>query len=199
VTPLQTERLLLRPWRSSDRAPFAALNDDPEVMEYFPARLTRAQSDAMADRMQSAIDANGWGLWALERRDTGEFIGFTGLQVPTYEFAFMPVVEVGWRLARQAWGHGFATEAAAASLDYGFEELDLEEIVAMTSVHNARSQAVMRRLGMVRDPADDFEHPAYDSSDPLRQHVLYRLGRDSWRDGDRLALGRTQRLPGDMT
>jgi ribosomal-protein-alanine N-acetyltransferase len=199
VTPLQTGRLLLRQWRDSDRAAFAELNDDTEVMQYFPSRLSRAESDAFADRLAGAIETNGWGLWAVERRDTGEFIGFTGLQVPTYDFPFMPVVEVGWRLARPAWGRGFATEAAVASLDYGFEELDLDEIVAMTSEPNMRSRAVMDRLGMVHDPAEDFDHPAYELSDPLRRHLLYRLGRDTWRDADRAATDRTAGLPRSAT
>lgn len=199
MKPLQTGRLLLRQWRDSDRGAFAELNDDTEVMQYFPSRLSRAESDALADRLAGAIETNGWGLWAVERRDTGEFIGFAGLQVPTYDFPFMPVVEVGWRLARPAWGRGFATEAAVASLDYGFEELDLDEIVAMTSERNTRSRALMDRLGMVHDPAEDFDHPAYDLSDPLRRHLLYRLGRDTWRDTDRAATDRTAGLPRSAT
>jgi RimJ/RimL family protein N-acetyltransferase len=176
---LVTERLLLRPWRDEDFAPFAALNADPEVMRYFPGPLTREESDAMAARIAAAIERDGWGLWAVERRDSGEFIGFTGLAVPRFDFPFLPAVEVGWRLARGAWGHGFATEAALASLDHGFGHLGLEEVVSLTSVQNERSQAVMRRLGMKRDAEGDFEHPAYRPGDPLRAHVLYRLRSDA--------------------
>ncbi len=170
---MQTERLILRRWRPDDREPFAALNADPEVMRYFPAPLSRAESDAFVDFCDARIESEGFGWWALERRDTRAFIGFTGLSRPS----FMPAVEIGWRLARSAWGHGYATEAARACAAFGFDTLELEEVVSFTAAGNARSRAVMERIGMTRDPADDFEHPSLPAGHPLRRHVLYRLRR----------------------
>jgi RimJ/RimL family protein N-acetyltransferase len=178
-----TERLLLRRWREEDRAPFAALNADPAVMEHFPAPLDRAASDAFVDRIVAQHDQHGWGLWALEVRDTGRFIGFTGLAAPRFEAHFTPAVEVGWRLAREAWGFGYATEAAGAATAAGFRELGLDEIVSFTAVGNTRSRAVMRRIGMTHDAADDFDHPALPDGHPLRRHVLYRLRRPSGGSG----------------
>jgi RimJ/RimL family protein N-acetyltransferase len=169
-----TERLLLRGWRPQDREPFAALNADPEVMEHFPSTMTRQRSDEMADRLETLFEAQGFGLWAVEVTATGEFIGFTGLSRVPSEAHFAPAVEVGWRLARSAWGHGYATEAARAALAYGFEVAGLDEIVSFTTTTNLRSQAVMRRLGMTRDPAEDFDHPRVDD-ERLRRHVLFRL------------------------
>ena len=175
---LQTERLLLRSWREDDLAPFAALNADPEVMAHFPSALDREASDALAARAQARLDELGYGLWAVEVRATGTFIGFTGLALQTFEAHFTPAVEVGWRLARSAWGHGYASEAARAALAHGFGPAGLDEIVSMTAVTNVRSQRVMQRIGMTRDPADDFEHPNVAEGSPLRPHVLYRIGRD---------------------
>lgn len=173
---IQTERLLLRQWRDEDFEPFAALNADPVVMEFFPSVISRADSDAAAAGNRAHIEEHGWGLWAVEVTDTGDFIGFTGLwSVPPAEFAFAPAVEVGWRLARPYWGHGFATEAARAAVYFGFGELALPEIVSMTSVDNHRSRRVMEKLGMTRDPADDFQHPRVPEGHPTRPHVLYRL------------------------
>lgn len=171
---IDTERLLLRRWRRRDRKPFAALNADPEVMEHFPSRLTRDQSDAMVDRLEELFKSQGFGLWALEVKQTGEFIGFTGLNQVPFHAHFTPAVEIGWRLARSAWGHGYATEAARAALAFGFDVVGLEEVVSFTATTNVRSQAVMRRIGMSRDPADDFDHPRVDD-DRLRRHVLFRL------------------------
>lgn len=173
---LATPRLLLRGWRPSDREPFAAINADPEVMEHFPAPLGRAESDELVDSIEAGFERDGFGLWAVELRKGSGLIGFTGLAVPSFEAPFTPAVEVGWRLARPAWGHGYATEAARASLDFGFEQRDLPEIVSFTSVGNRRSRAVMERLGMTRNPGDDFEHPLIRDGDPLRRHVLYRAG-----------------------
>lgn len=181
VEARRTERLVMRGWRETDRAAWAAMNADPEVMRYFHDTLTREQSDAMLDRMGAALEERGWGLWALERQDTGELIGFTGLAVPAHDLPFQPCVEVGWRLARSAWGLGFATEAGRESLRVGFDEVGLGEVVSMTSVLNGPSRAVMHRLGMTRDPADDFEHPAVPPGHPLRPHVLYRLRADAVR------------------
>ena len=176
-TSLPTDRLLLRRWRPEDRAPFAALNADPEVMEHFPARLTRAESDAFVDRIEAGFAEHGFGLWAVEVRATGEFIGFTGLAVPSFEAPFTPAVEIGWRLARPGLGHGYASEAAGRALDAAFTTYGLAEVVSFTSVTNVRSQAVMRRIGMTHDPADDFDHPRLPPGHRLQRHVLYRATR----------------------
>ncbi len=144
-------------------------------MEHFPGTLTRRESDELVERIEGGFEANGFGLWALEVRGSGEFVGFTGLDVPEFEAHFTPAVEVGWRLARSAWGNGYATEAARAALLFGFEEVGLKEIVSFTTVANRRSRAVMERLGMSHDPADDFDHPSLPRGHPLRPHVLYRL------------------------
>jgi len=173
----------MRRWQPSDRDGFAALNADPEVMAHFPATLDRAASDAFVEKVEAAFEANGFGLWALERIDTGEFIGFTGLNVPRFEAHFLPAVEIGWRLCRPAWGLGFATEAARQALRIGFEEHRLAEIVSFTAAGNAASRAVMRRLGMRHDPAEDFEHPAIPAGHRLRRHVLYRLARADFEAG----------------
>ncbi len=170
---LRTERLILRPWQDADLEPFAALNADPAVMEYFPSLLSRAQSDAMADRIRSHFERYGYGLWAIEVPGVAPFIGFTGLNRPS----FMPDVEVGWRLARSYWRAGYATEAARASLDWGFAHLDVPEIVAMVVPDNLRSQRVMAKLGMQRDEAADFEHPLIPVDSPRRAHWLFRLPR----------------------
>lgn len=171
---IATDRLIMRRWKASDRAPFAALNADPVVMEHFPSTLSTAESDAMVERIEAGFDDKGYGLFALERRDNGAFIGFTGLMLADFDVAFLPAVEVGWRLAADAWGQGFATEAAGAALWFGFEQCGLDEIVSFTAVSNRPSQRVMQRIGMVRDRANDFDHPALAEDDPLRRHVLYR-------------------------
>jgi ribosomal-protein-alanine N-acetyltransferase len=172
---LETERLSLRRWRESDREPFAALNADPEVMEHFPALLSRDESDALVGRIEEGFEERGFGLWAVEAE--GTFIGFTGLTVPRFTAGFTPCVEIGWRLARRAWGYGYATEAATAALGDAFGRLGLEEVVSFTAVQNLRSQAVMRRIGMSRDLAGDFDHPVLPEGSPLRRHVLYRIRR----------------------
>ncbi len=174
---IATDRLLMRSWREEDLAPFAALNADPVVMEHFPSTLTRQESDALVVRIVNQLDTLGFGLWALEVKGTGEFVGFTGLAVQTFPAPFNPSVEVGWRLQRSAWGHGYATEAAFAALDYGFTVAELDEIVSMTAVTNLRSQAVMQRLGMTNDPADDFLHPNVPDGHRVQPHVLYRIRR----------------------
>jgi ribosomal-protein-alanine N-acetyltransferase len=158
-----------------DSEPFAEMNADPQVMEFFLVTLTPEESDALVKRIEAGFDRDGFGLWALEVRKTGEFIGFTGLAPPEFEAHFTPAVEVGWRLAASAWGKGYATEAARAAIAFGFERAGLEEIVSMTSAGNERSRAVMERLGMSRDPADDFDHPGIPAGHPLRRHVLYRI------------------------
>ena len=170
--PIRTERLLLREWREGDRDAWAALNADPEVMRYFPATLDRAASDAAFDRFSSRLVERGWGLWAVDR--AGSFIGFTGLAEPAFDAPFTPAVEIGWRFSRDAWGNGYATEAARAVLAHAFVELGLREVVSFTSVDNYRSRRVMERLGMTHDPRDDFDHPSIERGNPLRRHVLYR-------------------------
>ena len=171
----ETNRLRLRQWKAADRAPFAALNADPRVMQYFPAPLSRVESDALADRCESWIAARGWGFWAVETKATGAFIGFVGLHVPSDMLPFSPCVEIGWRLAFEHWGHGFAFEAAQGALNAAFQTLGLDTIVSFTTVGNARSRAVMERLGM--SASGTFEHPLLPEHHPLRPHCLYRLAR----------------------
>lgn len=181
ITEHRTARLRLRQWRDADREPFARLNADPEVMRHFPAVLSRERSDAAVDVLSRDIAARGWGFWAVERLDSGEFIGFVGLQVPGHPLPCMPCVEIGWRLARAHWHQGFATEAAQESLRVGFDDLGLREIVAFTALGNAPSRAVMTRLGMQHDAQGDFDHPAVPAASPVRRHCLYRLPSDLWR------------------
>ncbi|HEY2385389.1 MAG TPA: GNAT family N-acetyltransferase [Candidatus Binatia bacterium] len=177
VARLRTERLVLRDWRDDDLAPFATLNADPRVTEFLPGPLTAAESDALAARIRAALARHGFGLWAVQIAGGAPFIGFVGLSMPLFAATFTPCTEIGWRLASQHWGHGYASEAARAALGYGFERLGLDEIVAFTSAGNVRSRAVMERIGMTRSPADDFEHPSLSENDPLRPHVLYRARR----------------------
>jgi RimJ/RimL family protein N-acetyltransferase len=174
---LTTERLRLRLWHNDDLPAFAALNSDPRVMQYLPELLDRAQSDALAKRIRENFDRNGFGLWAVEVIGLAGFIGFTGLSVPRFEAHFTPCVEIGWRLAYDHWGHGYATEAARAACDYGFSQLGLKEIVSFTVPANWRSRKVMERLGMTHSSADDFEHPLLPEGHQFRHHVLYRLAR----------------------
>ena len=178
---LSSDRICLRQWRDEDRDAFAELNSDARVMEFFASRLSRAESNSMVDYIQKHFDQHGFGLWAVEVPDVAPFIGFTGLAVPRFSAHFMPCVEIGWRLAFEHWGHGYATEAARLALGYGFGTLALAEVVSFTSVTNRRSRAVMERLGMRRDPADDFDHPALPEAHPLRRHVLYRIDSDDHR------------------
>ncbi len=176
---IDTPRLHLRPWREEDLPAFAAMNADPKVMEFFPKPLDRSESDALADRIRDNFARRGFGLWAVEVPGVAGFIGFVGLSVPGFSAHFTPCVEIGWRLAHEHWGHGYASEAAQASLEFGFGHLALDEIVSFTTAANRRSQAVMERIGMTHSPADDFDHPALPEGHPLRRHVLYRIGRES--------------------
>ena len=155
------------------------MNADPGVMEHFPATLTRAESDALAGRIGAGFAERGFGLWAVEVAGGEPFIGFTGLAVPPFQAHFTPAVEIGWRLARPSWGHGYATEAARRVLDFAFGDLGLPEVVSFTSVTNVRSQAVMERIGMTRDPAGDFDHPLLGEGHPLRRHVLWRIAAEN--------------------
>jgi RimJ/RimL family protein N-acetyltransferase len=177
IITLKTERLCLRQWASSDRKSFARLNADTTVMRYFPAVLSEHESDALADRIQSHIQQHGWGLWAVEIPGVTAFAGFVGLSNPRFQAHFTPCTEVGWRLASEFWGYGYATEAAIAALTFAVQTLQLSEIVSFTARDNLKSIKVMERIGMVRKPDDDFEHPALPEGHPLRQHVLYRSSR----------------------
>jgi RimJ/RimL family protein N-acetyltransferase len=179
VTPpdavtLRTERLVLRPWREEDRPPFAALNADPAVMEWFPSTMTREESDAFVDRIEERFRDHGWGLWAVEVRGVAPFAGFIGLH-PAESTLGYPAVEIGWRLAAAFWGRGYAPEGARAGLRFGFERLRLEEIVSFTSVGNEKSRRVMTRIGMTHSAEDDFDHPRLPATSPLSRHVLYRI------------------------
>lgn len=178
--PIQTERLVLRSWKESDLEPFAAMNRDSRVMEFLPKPLTRAESVQLVDKIRSAMSASGFGLWAVETRRSGEFIGYVGLLAANFEAHFTPCVEVGWRLAHRFWGCGYATEAARKALSIGFTAFGLDAIVSFTVPRNVRSRKVMERLGMTHDPADDFNHPKLESGHPLERHVLYRLSKDDW-------------------
>ena len=180
---IRTERLLMRRWRPEDLGPFADMNADPRVMEYFPAVLEQEDSDALAARADAHLADQGWGLWALEVAaggDRGSFVGFTGLAVPSWEAAFTPCVEVGWRLPRWAWGRGYASEAARSALRVAFVDLHLEEVLSFTAMSNERSQAVMRRIGMTRDLEGDFDHPNLPLGHPLSRHALFRLSSADW-------------------
>jgi RimJ/RimL family protein N-acetyltransferase len=170
---LLTPRLLLRRWVQADRRAFAALNADARVMEHFPSVLTRAESDAAADRIEQHFERHGFGFWALEIPGVVPFAGFVGLAVPAFEAHFTPCVEIGWRLSPEHWGFGYATEAARAALNFAFVELRLGEVVSFTVPKNDRSRRVMERIGMTHNPADDFDHPYM--PEPLRRHVVYRI------------------------
>jgi RimJ/RimL family protein N-acetyltransferase len=176
----RTERLWLRPWRDEDVEPFAALNADPRVMEHFPALLSRQETEALVARIRAHFAQHGWGLWALEVPGVAPFVGFVGLTTVPFTAPFTPAVEVGWRIAQAHWGHGYATEGARAALDVAFHRLGLPEVVSFTVPANMRSRRVMEKLGMHRDPAEDFEHPRLPEGHPLRRHVLYRLRRSEW-------------------
>lgn len=177
---IKTERLILRPWRKDDLEPFARMNADPQVMEYFPSVLSREESDALAERITARISEQGWGLWAVSVPEIAEFIGFIGLAAPSFSAHFTPAVEVGWRLAKEHWGRGYATEGAFAALEHAFEMLKLEQVVSFTAAQNVRSRAVMEKIGMHRDPEDDFDHPRVQEGNPLRRHVLYRINQQEW-------------------
>ena len=176
---LSSDRICLRQWRDEDRDAFAAMNSDARVMEFFARPLTRVESDATVDRIEKHFGEHGFGLWAIEVPGVAPFIGFAGLTWARFDAPFTPCVEAGWRLAFEHWGHGYATEAARLALGYGFGTLALSQVVSFTSVANHRSRAVMERLGMRRDPAEDFDYPSFPEGHPLRWHVLYRLAADS--------------------
>ena len=170
----------MRQWGEADNAPFAALNADPEVMAHFPWTLSADESRALAYRYAARLEVDGYGIWAVEVLESGGFIGFVGLARPPWESAFTPCTEIGWRLTREAWGHGYATEAARAALQVAFTHVGLDEVVSFTAAGNVRSRAVMERLGMHRDVGGDFDHPRIAEGHPTRRHVLYRLTSADW-------------------
>ncbi|GAC1376492.1 MAG: GNAT family N-acetyltransferase [Acidimicrobiales bacterium] len=178
---MRTERLLLRRWTNQDRDDLAQIHADPEVMRYRFAPLSRQESDDFIDQNEASFDANGFGLWAVERLSDQRLLGFTGLGTSDFGAPFCPAIDIGWTLARDIWGHGYATEGAVAALDFAFNTLSLDEVVAHTSERNERSQAVMTRLKMTHDPNDDFDGPWYEIGHPQRRFVLYRITRSSWR------------------
>lgn len=179
---LETERLTLRAWEAADTDPFAALCADPQVMRYFPEPLTREKSELLISRCIEKQVTDGFSMAPVEVTATGEFLGFVGLSRPSYAapLPFDPCVEIGWRLKQSAWGKGYASEAATAWLRFGFETIDLEEIVAFTIPDNLPSQKVMERIGMRRDPEGDFLHPSLPADHPVAPHVLYRLRKTEW-------------------
>ncbi|MCH1781589.1 GNAT family N-acetyltransferase [Psychrobacter glaciei] len=180
INTIETERLYLRQWQASDFETFADMNADPEVMQYFPKLLTPKISDIIANKCQQLIADNGWGLWAVslkvDEENNGSFIGFVGLNDTHADMSFAPAVEIAWRLSKEHWGQGYATEAARASLNFAFTELGLEEVVSFTAVINKRSQLIMQRIGMT-DTQDNFYHPALKATHPLAEHVLYKISR----------------------
>jgi RimJ/RimL family protein N-acetyltransferase len=180
IATLRTERLLLRPWRSSDRAQFAAINADPKVMEHFPRTSTREETDNWVDKIVARMEQQGFGLWAVEVPGVADFIGFIGLN-PADAVLGRPVLEIGWRLGAEHWGRGYATEGARASLAHAFDVLDRDEVVSFTTTANERSRHVMEKLGLVHRPEDDFDHPGVPPTWSGRRHVLYRITRERWR------------------
>jgi RimJ/RimL family protein N-acetyltransferase len=177
---LSTPRLLLRTWQPADLRGFAELNADPQVMRYFPSVMNRAQSDGMARRMQAHFVTHGFGYWVLERHAQPGLLGVLGLQRVGFAATFTPAVEIGWRIQRAHWRQGYALEAAQAVLAYAFAGLQLAEVLAFTVPANLPSQALMQRLGLERNPDEDFAHPLLPVGHPLRNHWLYRLGRERW-------------------
>jgi RimJ/RimL family protein N-acetyltransferase len=180
ILELESARLLLRQWSDEDLPEFAAMCADPQVMRYFPAPLSRLESASLIGRIRGHFAEHGFGLWALERKDTGAFIGFTGLAEVGFDARFTPATEIGWRLAREHWGLGYASEAAWTALRCGFDRLALKEVVSFTTETNTPSQKVMQAIGMHHDSADDFDHPMLAADHPLRHHALYRITREQW-------------------
>ena len=172
---LETDRLILRRWKMSDREPFAEMNADTRVMEFFPGLLTREESDELIDRIENHFENHGFGLFAIEEKAESRLIGFMGLHVATFQAHFTPAVEIGWRLAASAWNKGFATEGSREVVRFAFNRLRLDGIVSFTVPENIPSRRVMEKLGMTRNPADDFDHPRLPEGHRLRRHVLYRL------------------------
>jgi RimJ/RimL family protein N-acetyltransferase len=175
---LQTPRLILRTWQDSDIEPFSMMNQDPEVMRFFPSLLTPEESASRVDWQLRHFKEQGFCCYAVELKSTGEFIGFVGLAIPLFEAPFMPAVEIGWRIAKTHWNKGYATEAAKYVLNHAFNHLNLPEVVSFTAIQNRTSRRIMEKIGMTHDPKDDFDHPKLAEGHPLRQHVLYRITAD---------------------
>ena len=178
---LETQRIILRQWKDEDYPKFAVLNADSSVMEFFPKPLSRQESDDLTDNLRSLISQHGWGFWALELKDNGEFIEFTGLNIFKANLPFSPCVEVGWRLSKRCWGFSSAPEAASESLRFAFENLELDEVFSFTTLRNLRSQSVMRKIGMI-NTNQNFPHPDIESDSLLSEHVLFKITRSRWVD-----------------
>lgn len=178
---IETDRLILREWRDADRDPFAAMNADAEVMRYFPSLMTREQSDAMADRIVAHFDGHGLGLFAVERKDTGAFIGFTGFSICRETLPIAGDIEIGWRLARENWRRGYAYEAACACIEWFWQNLDRRRLVSFTAESNAPSRALMRKLGLSHRPELDFDYPGIPADNALRKQVVYVIKRENGR------------------
>jgi len=176
---LQTERLILRQWTNDDLAPFSKISGDAEVMEFYPKSLTEEESYSLGTRIQSLINERGWGFWAIEIRNQKKFIGFVGLHMPKESLPFSPCVEIGWRVAKEYWNQGYATEAAKESLRYAFTKLNLNEVVSFTTLANLRSQAVMQKIGM-SNTGNNFMHPDIEATHPQCEHVLYKISKLEW-------------------
>lgn len=170
---LETPRLILRQWEQKDHEPYISLNADPEVMEFFPSVKTPAETLAQIKKISAYIDQHGYGFFAVERKDNHQFIGFAGICEPGFEAYFTPCIEIGWRLSKENWGQGFATEAALACLDFGFNKLNLNEIYSFTSIHNKPSEKVMQRIGMSK--TGEFEHPSIADGHWLKRHIVYKI------------------------
>ena len=181
MNAIETDRLILRNWREKDRQAFFEMNADRQVMRFFEKTRSRAEADALLDRFVIEIDRDGYGFWAVELRDAGQVIGFTGLRDVHFDAAFAPAVEIGWRLLTRYWGNGYATEAARTCLAYGFEQMGLAEIVSFAVPENWPSRRVMERIGMRREPEHDFDHPDVTPGSPLARHAFYRLTVTDWR------------------
>lgn len=187
---IETKRLVLRQWCSTDLEPLSRLNADPRVMEYFPSVLTYEESQALLQREYNHIEEHGWGKWAVALKETGELIGRIGLEEVDFQVSFSPNIELGYRLAFEHWSKGYASEGASAVLKYGFNRLGLNEIIAFTPVQNLRSQLVMQRIGMYHDPKDDFDHPKLPKGHYLQRHVLYRIGYQDWQNNNDIGINR---------
>ncbi len=184
MSVLDTNRLILRQWLADDYQAFIQLNADPVVMEFFPELYSESSSVEFINKTKKLINKRGWGFWAVELKADHQFIGFVGLNNPQDNLPFNPCVEIGWRIAKQFWGQGLATEAANAALEFAFKNLKLDEVVSFTSMHNQRSKAVMERLNMT-DAKQNFDHPALPVGHYLRQHVLYKISREQWQSSIR--------------
>lgn len=176
---IETARLILRQWQPEDYASFAQMSKNPQVMQYFPKLLNRTESDAFIDKVKAIIELKGWGFWAVELKETQQFIGFVGLHDQPTQFSFSPCVEIGWRLDQAFWGKGYAPEAANAALAFAFDQLKLEKVVSFTTLDNKKSQKVMEKIKMRK--ITEFQHPALDLNHPLSWHVLYEISKQKFK------------------